>query len=106
MPGAPSAGSVPRALHRLCLRRLPLRRRLGLLGLDDRVRAREDQAGVTVVEPDHVGRLATGVAHLDDLPHPVGMSHDVPPHVQPVADYSMHMSTSFIRLTLTRLAPG
>src|ERR1700730_13207888 len=72
--------------------------------LGDRVRAREDQAGTAVVEPDQVGRLAALVADLDDLPHPVGMPYHVAVHMQPVADHSVHGRTSFTRFARARRA--
>ena len=59
---------------------------------------------MAVVEPDQVGRLATRLAHLKDLSGPVGVPHDVPAHVQPVADHSMHVPTSFTRFA-GRAAP-
>ena len=41
---------------------------------DGRVRAREDQRFVTVVEADEVRRPALAAAHLDDLADPVDVA--------------------------------
>jgi hypothetical protein len=71
--------------------------------LDHGIGAWENQAGMAVIELDQVGRFATRLADLDDYAGPVGMAHDVAVHVQPVADYSMHASTSS---SLTRFTPG
>src|SRR6266571_5091399 len=102
--GAPAGPGAKLRRLGLGLGRLPLGGRLGgcclaLLRrvLDDRVGTREHQAGMTVVEPDQVGRLTTRVTHLKDLPGPVGVPYDVPVHVQPVPDHSMHVPTSFTR---------
>jgi hypothetical protein len=62
--------------------------------LDDRVRTWEDQARVTIVESNKVRWCTTRVADLHDLPCPIRMPDDVPVHMQPVADYSLHPSTS------------
>src|SRR5215472_10741280 len=74
-----------------------LRRSLsGLLArmLDHRVRAREHQAGVTVVETHQVGRLSARSADLDDLARPLRLAHDVPTYVEPVPDGCLHQPTS------------
>src|SRR5690349_16325552 len=62
--------------------------------LDDRVRAGEHQARVTVVETHEVGRLAARSADLDDLARPLWMAHDVAMHVEPVPDDCLHAPTS------------
>jgi len=54
--------------------------------LNDRVRAGEHQAGVTVVETHQVGRLPARSADLDDLACPLWMAHDIGVHVEPVPD--------------------
>src|SRR5436190_14078385 len=58
--------------------------------LDDRIRAREHQARVTVVETHHVGRLPARSADLDDLARPLRLAHDVATHVEPVPDGCLH----------------
>src|SRR5271165_7010788 len=62
--------------------------------LDDRVRAGEHQARVTVVETHQVGRLPARSADLDDLARPIRMAHDVAMHVEPVPDGCLHAPTS------------
>src|SRR5215467_201550 len=74
-----------------------LRRSLSALlarTFDDRVRTREHQAGVTVVETHQVGRLTARSADLDDLACPVRLAHDVAMHVEPVPDGCLHEPTS------------
>jgi hypothetical protein len=61
-------------------------------GLHDGVRAREHQAGVPVLEADHVGRPAVRAAHLDDLSDPVGRADRVAVDVQPISDRCFHHS--------------
>src|SRR6516165_10119968 len=62
--------------------------------LNDRVRAGEYQAGVTVVEPHQVGRFPARSADLDDLARPLRLAHDVATHVEPVPDGCLHRPTS------------
>src|SRR5215467_15049464 len=74
-----------------------LRRSLsGLLAwtFDDRVRTREHQAGVTIVETHQVGRLPAWSADLDDLACPLRLAHDVAKHMEPVPDGCLHQPTS------------
>src|SRR6266581_243417 len=77
---------------------LPALRRslLALLArvLDDRVRTREHQAGMAVVETHQVGRLPARPAHLDDLACPLRLAHDVATHMELVPDGCLHQSTS------------
>ena len=70
--------------------------------LDDRVRAREHQARMTIVETHQVWRLAARSADLDDLARPLWLAHDVATHVQPVSDGCLHPPAS---LTCVRAAP-
>src|SRR5260370_5424837 len=58
--------------------------------LDGRVRAREHQARVTVVEPHQVRRLPARPPDLDDLARPLRLAHDIAPHVEPVPDACLH----------------
>jgi hypothetical protein len=62
--------------------------------LDDRVRTREHQAGVTVVESDQVGRLPARSADFDDLARPFRLAHGVAIHVKPIPDGCLHEPTS------------
>jgi len=74
--------------------------------LDDRVRAGEDQARVTVVETHEVGRLAARSADLDDLARPLWMAHDVAMHVEPVPDDCLHTPASSSAFAGGMSAPG
>src|SRR5690348_12171192 len=58
--------------------------------LNDRVRAGEHQAGVTVVETHQVRRLPARPADLDDLARPLRLAHDIATHVEPVPDGCLH----------------
>ena len=80
--------------------------RLGLLALrrwlsappapmfDDRVRTWKHQAGMTVVETHQIGRFPARSANLDDLARPLGLTHDVATHAEPVSDGCLHQPTS------------
>jgi hypothetical protein len=57
---------------------------------DDRVRAGEHQARVTVVATRQAGRLSARSADLDNLARPLRMAHDVAMHVEPVPDGCLH----------------
>jgi len=61
---------------------------------DDRVRTREHQAGVTVIETHQVGWLPARSTDLDDLARPLRLAHDVAPHAEPVPDGRPHQLTS------------
>src|SRR5215831_11242442 len=61
---------------------------------DDRVRAREHQAGMAVVETHQVRRLPARPADLDDLARPLCLAHDVAPHAEPVSNGCLHRPTS------------
>src|SRR5260221_11786191 len=52
---------------------------------DDRVRPREYQARVTVIETHQVRRLPAPPADFDDLADPVCLAHNVARHPQPVS---------------------
>jgi uridine phosphorylase len=71
--------------------------------LDGRVRAWEHQAGVTVVETHHVGRLSARSMDLDDFACPLRLAHDVAVHVEPVSDGCLHRLTSSLVPRMTRL---
>jgi hypothetical protein len=62
--------------------------------LDDRVRAWEHQAGVTVVETHHVWRLPARSTDLDDLARPLRLAHGAATHTEPVPDGCLHPPTS------------
>src|SRR5258708_17618035 len=66
--------------------------------LDDRVRAWEHQARVTIVETHQVWRLAARSADFDDLARPLWLTHDVATHMQPVSDGCLHPPTSLTRV--------
>jgi hypothetical protein len=66
--------------------------------LDDRVRAWEHQARMTIVETHQVWRLAASSADIDDLARPLWLAHDVATHVQPVSDGCLHPPTSLTRV--------
>jgi hypothetical protein len=70
--------------------------------LNDRVRAGEHQAGVTVIEMHQVGRFPARSADLDDLARPLRLAHDVATHVEPVPDGCPHLPTSLSAFRATR----
>jgi hypothetical protein len=70
--------------------------------LNDRVRAGEHQAGVTVIEMHQVGRFPARSANLDDLADPLRLAHDGAPHVEPVPDGCLHLPTSLPAFRATR----
>src|SRR5438445_4527864 len=70
--------------------------------LNDRVRAGEHQAGVTVVETHQVGRFPARPADLDNLARPLRLAHDVATHVEPVPDGCPHPPTSLPAFRATR----
>src|SRR5258707_11359394 len=80
----------------LSLRRAFLAPPAGML--DDRVRAWEHQARVTIVETHQVWRLAARPADFDDLARPLWLAHDVATHVKPVSGGSLHPLTSLTRV--------
>jgi hypothetical protein len=67
--------------------------------LDDGVRARKHQAGVTIVKVHQVRRLSPAAVHLDDLAGMLGLADDLAVYVEPVTDYRLH------RLYLPSLRP-
>jgi len=69
---------------------------------NDRVRTREHQAGVTVIETHQVGRLPARSADLDDLAHPLRLAHAVATDVEPVPDSCLHQPTSSLALARYR----
>jgi hypothetical protein len=62
--------------------------------LDDRVRARQHQARVAIIEPHQVWRLPARPADFDDLADPLCLAHDVATHAQPVSGGCLHPPTS------------
>src|ERR1017187_4292413 len=74
--------------------------------LDDRIRAGEHQARVTVVEAHEVGRFAARSADLDDLARPLWMAHDVAVHVEPLPEDCLHAPTSSSAFPGGSSAPG
>jgi hypothetical protein len=66
--------------------------------LDDRIRAREHQAAVTILEAHEVGRLPTGSADLDDLAHPFWLTHDAAMYVESVPDDCLHGLPPLVRV--------
>jgi len=70
--------------------------------LNDRVRAGEHQAGVTVVETHQVGRFPARSADLDDLARSLRLAHDIATHVEPVPDGCLHPPTSLPAFCATR----
>src|SRR5438094_7255744 len=70
--------------------------------LDDRIRAGEHQARVTVVETHQVGRFPARSGDLDDLARPLRLAHDVATHVEPVPDGCLHLPTSLLAFRATR----
>jgi hypothetical protein len=73
--------------------------------LDDRIRAGEHQAAVTILESHEVWRLAASAADLDDLAHPLRLAHDAAVYVKPVPHDCLHLPTSLgpCRLAARRL---
>jgi hypothetical protein len=70
--------------------------------LNDRVRAGEHQASVTVVETHQVGRFPARSPDLDDLARPLRLAHEVATHVEPVPDGCLHPPTSLPAFRATR----
>src|SRR5918995_2034519 len=75
-------------------------------GLDGRVRTREHQSLVAVVEPDEVGRTAFATPNLDDLPDPISRADGPAVNVQPVTDLRVHGFTSTLAACSKPAAPG
>src|SRR5258708_29938640 len=61
--------------------------------LDDRVRAREYQARVAVIETHQVWRLPPPSPDFDHLPDPLRLAHHWPPHPHPVSRRRPHPPT-------------
>src|SRR5690349_4040871 len=73
--------------------------------LDNRVRAWEHQARVTIVETHQVWRLAARSADFDDLACPRWLAHDVATHVQAVSDGCLHAPTSLTSVPAGPMGP-
>jgi hypothetical protein len=63
--------------------------------LNDGVWAWEYQRAVTVFESHEVRGFPASPADLDDLAHPVRLTHDAAMNVKPVPDDCLHVPTSF-----------
>lgn len=61
---------------------------------------------MTILESHEVGRFSASSAYVNDLAHPLVLTHDASMHVESVPDDCLHMPIPFSPLSLTTYAPS